>query len=149
MNQPVAYNGVEIQVLSCRLLDDDDWSQIETSYDKDIESVAEAKCLVPEIQIKNTGSQVQKVNLASFSAQSGAWRNGIDMKAFQVMNEDKENLSSTVLPGQTVTMKLPYPMSSVQLGRQSWGTVKQRDFQLVLSLYPVKRTIKLIIKSHI
>ncbi len=143
MNQSVPYNGVEIQVVSCRLLEGSDWRQIETAYHKDIDEGVETKCLVPEIQIKNTSSQAKEIRVSSFSAQSGAWRNGINLETLAAMNAEKENRSSTIMPGQTVTMKLPYVMSSSQFGQQNWSTVRQRDFQLVLSLYPVKQTVKL------
>lgn len=96
--------------------------------------------LVAEIQMKNESNEVKKTSLTQVIAESGAWSNGFDMDLFIALNNvDKVYIS---LEGhEERTFKVPYIMYKSQFKSSEWESVKDREYELVLSTYPVKNQV--------
>lgn len=96
--------------------------------------------LVAEIQMKNESDEVKKTSLTQVIAESGAWSNAFDMDLFIALNNiDKVYIS---LDGhEERTFKVPYIMYKSQFKSSEWESVKDREYELVLSTYPVKNQV--------
>lgn len=137
------FQGVSMQVLNLKRLNDTDLKRFGALYDKDLYFGEELYCIVPEIRIKNDTSTPKKIDTTILTAESGAWCNGISLSLFTVLNKKDDTLYPTLQPKESITIKLPYTMNVSQFGKHNWKTVASRQYSLVFSLYPVKKTIRL------
>lgn len=90
--------------------------------------------LMVELTIHNPTQEEQYFGVPD-SLESGAWRNGVDVPMYDYLNPKAfEALGS----GETITVKMPFTMSYNQFTPSRWKTVREREYQLMLSLYPEK-----------
>lgn len=141
MSQPVSYNSFQITVERSAFLADD---QIQTVLAEEVEEGYEPKIIVLDVTITNKADTEHTLDLTPFVLQSGAWKNGIHMLAFLRLNDTSANqatLNPSLKPGESRSLRLPFSMLSSNFAPQKWDSVEQREYSLVLSLYPIKQTI--------
>ena len=100
------------------------------------------RALLVEVEIGNASSESRKVHVRDFSAQSGAWANGLYAPVYMTLNEDPSTIVE-LAPGEEARRTLVYLMYDMQFNGDGWDGVDERSFDLVLALYPDKHLIEL------
>lgn len=99
----------------------------------------EEELLMVELTIHNPTEEEQYFGVPN-SLESGAWSNGISVPMYDYLNpETDEPLDS----GETITVKMPFRLSYIQFTPSRWKTVRDRQYDLLLSLYPEKVVMEL------
>ena len=95
--------------------------------------------LMVELTIHNPTEEEQYFGVPN-NLESGAWKNGVDVPMYNYLNPEAfEPLES----GESITVKMPFTMSYVQFIPSRWKTVRDRQYNLLLSLYPEKVVMEL------
>ena len=100
------------------------------------------KALLVGVEITNISSEIQRVHARDFTAQSGAWANGLYAPLYMALNDD----ASTIIalePGEEIRRTFVYLMYDMQFCSNDWKRVGEREFDLVLALYPDKYLVNL------
>lgn len=147
-SESIDFNGITYQVTDFRFMTDEELETYQANVLNPIRTVSHGetqayKCALVEVKALNTTQQEQSARFTYFCLQSGTWRNGIDLNT--LMNYDKEGgLYYQLPPGKSVTQILAFSFSTRQFKNDRlWQDVEKRNYELVLSLYPVKRVIEL------
>ncbi len=93
------------------------------------------------LTVTNTGSETVQPELYTCVLQSGAWINGT--ASFSVYENGEETGSLELEPGQKKELKLMYDISSIQFTSSQWEDVKNREYRLMLNLYPIEQSVLL------
>lgn len=142
-SEPVIYDGqFEITVADNYFLDE---QTVKTVFENEISLGQDVKCYLLELTIKNIGDTEKQILIYSFMLESDAWYNGVNMGAFMQLNSDTTDatLQPTLAPGEEYQAKLPFSMISEQFKPASWEEVQNRQYSLVMTLYPQKTSIQL------
>lgn len=95
--------------------------------------------LMVELTIHNPTEEEQYFGVPD-SLESGCWSNGLSVPMYDYLNpEADEPLDSR----ETITVKMPFRLSYVQFTPSRWKTVRDRQYDLLLSLYPEKVVMEL------
>lgn len=112
--------------------------------DEDFQTLSyKRKMLVFQLTARNISQE--KKYLEWFNVQSGTFSNLADPAYFQVAtNKNKSELNSEFLPGEEKSgyVVASYP-ESMTTSKQEWDTLNQKKYELVLTLYPKKVSMKL------
>ncbi len=136
--------GVCMEILDFTVVDADEFSSRYPGYTRGSEgSEDRAVVLVAWIELRATGREASRASLSSVHLQSGAWANGMDAIAYQVMN-DNLGANLKIEPGETAFVAVPFSVSSSYIGRNDLQSfVSDGDFSLVVSVYPDKVSVDL------
>ncbi len=141
LNEKLDYAGVEFMVTDFQLVNEEDIPAI-TPIDGD-ESLGEKKYMIITAKISNQSNKIKEVDLTPIKLESVAFTNAIDMGALIQMSSGKPTLHPTLYPNEEIEMQLPFAMSEVMFTEEDWKNINERDFQVVFSLYPVKKVVEL------
>lgn len=95
--------------------------------------------LMIEMTIHNPTDEEKEFGVPT-NLESKAWCNGLDVPMYVYLNpETNESLAS----GESITVKMPFTMLYLQFKPSQWESVRDREYQLLLSLYPEKAVMKL------
>ena len=103
--------------------------------------IEDFKILLVDVTVRNTGADSREVLLHHFSAQSQAWSNAIDLQIFHSINEDT-GLNLSLPANSAMNVRLPYLLCTPQF--RDWETAGKRHFDLVLSIYPIKCSVRVM-----
>lgn len=147
-SESIDFNGIAYQVTDFRFMTDEELATYQDNMLNPNRAASggeakEYKCALVEVKAHNTTQEEREARLTYFCLQSGTWRNGIDLMT--LMNyAEKGSLYYQLAPGESVTQVLAFSFSSQQFKNDRlWQDVENRSYELVLSLYPVKRVIEL------
>ena len=93
-----------------------------------------------DIKITNRNENETNLEVYPFTAESGAWMNGVNLDIFGLFNAN-QTLSPSLKPGEIILLRLPFDLLEEHFSKSSWAKIDQRKFVLVLSLYPVKTSM--------
>ena len=99
----------------------------------------ETELLIVEMTVHNPTETEQKVSVP-YEVEADTWCNGRDSPMTSHLNPA---LESPLPAGETITLRLPFDLTYIQFAKANWKTATQRDFRLVLSLYPEKVVMEL------
>lgn len=146
MNEPVLLsNGVSVRVNGARWL-----SEAEKFEYNVVETEEGGVFMTAAVSITATNEGTEKVRpeLYSFELESCAYGQGLNLSAFHSINSEAENVSAspTLGPGESVTGVFPYTIFEEQFPPEDWEHITEREFWLVINLYPQKQSIRLTIE---
>ncbi|SHJ60663.1 hypothetical protein [Parasporobacterium paucivorans] len=104
------------------------------------------KVLLLDIDIVNTSDEDKQMSMINFVAQSQAWSNGWDMDLYSILN-NTEYTNISIEANQSETIQLPFLMYRHQFKEKSWNDIGKRQFDLILTSYPVKNIVKLKVEK--
>lgn len=147
MPDSVSYDGITYEVVGFRFMTEE---ELNTYHAQTIDPSPVAnngkklyKCVLVDMKATNTTQEEKLARFTFFSLQSGIWRNAIDLQTLWNYDEDGR-LARNLAPGESVTQPLPYSFAWGQFKSDKlWEGVEDRDYELVLTLYPVKRVIEI------
>lgn len=118
------------------------------TYASEKEIFKEAECIMVTVNIKNMSEEKQRVTLDRFALTSQAWTNCAMPDKYMAVNKkwNSEQYQSGPIyieSGEEQTLILPFLLVKKGFRQKQWEHVKERNYELVLSLYPVKKQIKL------
>lgn len=111
--------------------------------DEDFQTLSyKRKMLVFQLTAQNISQETK--HLEWFNVQSGTFSNLADPAYFQVTDKNVSELNSEFLPGEKKSgyVVAAYP-ESMTTSKQEWDTLDQKKYELVLTLYPKKISMKL------
>ena len=120
----------EITATDVSFMSQEDFSDI---YAFEKEMFKEAECIMVTVNIKNMSEEKQRVTLEGFTLTSQAWTTCTAPDKYMAVNAK----------GEERKLILPFLLVKNGFTQKQWGHVKERNYELVLSLYPVKKQIKL------
>ncbi|MBE6728608.1 MAG: hypothetical protein E7568_00050 [Ruminococcaceae bacterium] len=138
--EKVPYKTFELTVLDYYLLDKE---TLNTLFNEEIRVLGEYQCMIVDLHIKNIDAKEQVLNVYTFILETGAAKNGINLNAFYALNGEKATLSPQISANETIVLKLPFHFTEKNFTKSKWIEFSQRDFSLVLNLYPKKLIINL------
>ena len=140
MKEHVNYSNCEISVNDYYFMEQSDINLLFESEQKNYQKV---ECIVLNVNIQNNSDSFQQVDITSLILKSDIWKNAIHFAGFMELNEDASMIVE-LDSKQTKTLLLPFSINSVQFSSlKTWSHCKTMQYELVLSLYPIKNTIKL------
>lgn len=100
------------------------------------------------VNIKNMSEEKQRVTLEGFTLTSQAWTTCTAPDKYMAVNEkwnseQYQSGSIYIESGEERKLILPFLLVKNGFTQKQWEHVKERNYELVLSLYPVKKQIKL------
>lgn len=139
--QPVKYNDIELVLNHSAFLQEE---EIKTVLIEELEEGFTPKMIVLDVTVTNTAETEQTMDFTPFILESGAWKNAVHMMAFLRLNDGAKTaptMTPILQPGESLTLRLPFLMMPSQFSERKWDAVEERSYELVLSLYPKKRSI--------
>lgn len=145
LGETLIMDGIEITATNVEFMNQESFSEI-YAYEK--ETFKEAECIMVTVTIKNTSEERQRITLDSFALTSGAWTNSVGADKYMAVNEkfNSEQYKSGPIyieAGCERKIILPFLLVKDNFTKKQWEHVKERNYELVLSLYPKKQQIKL------
>jgi hypothetical protein len=104
--------------------------------------LADQAMVVVNLTLRNDNTVPTAVDLRNWYLESAAWRNGLDLPAFQLLNPG-QSPSVSLEASDTVTVELAYSLYSFQFKPGQWLSAPARDFELVQLAYPDKKLLEL------
>lgn len=97
-----------------------------------------------ECEVTYRGEDIGAIKniLEYFYLQSEGFANGIELDLFKIAN-DQSTYRNEIEPGETRHICIPFSMISEQFKKKSWETIRNRKFDFVIGIYPVKKVIHL------
>ena len=140
VSQPVLLDNFEILVSDSYFLDSE---AAKEALIVESEAGLNAKCIVLDFSVTNISDSPQNIEVGAFQLQSGAWHNGVSFIAYRDMNSDvnEGSLNLQIEPGETCQVKLPFSMIDFHFFPDDWDYVEDRQYELVLSFYSIKRVL--------
>ena len=89
------------------------------------------------LTITNKADRPMELPAYTFNLESVDWANSISSAYFFLLN-NTESFVLRIEPGQSETVTLPYFLPS-EVFQETTDVLKERDFKLIYSVYPVKR----------
>lgn len=137
-------NGYSVQVLSKKMYTKSELNptlqdMIPTNFP---ELQDDFRICVVEVKFQNLNEVEAPLEVFRFMLQSGAWANGIDHEIFDIFNPEGK-LNMVCKPNEEKTLLLTYSVIKKNFHEQDWVNIDQRNFDLVLSVYPEKGLIHL------
>ena len=140
----VSYNGFKINVTGAKILNDSEIKKWNHSFYDSIKIDGQTmETVIVNIQIKNTTSSKAVYDVSSICLESNYWSNGIVLNGFLALNSSNDSMRPVLNPREVLSLQLPYTMIPTQFKKVDWSEVKHRQFNLVLSFYPIKRVVLL------
>lgn len=144
LNEKVEYDGFEICVTKMAFLDKEKTSELLAD---EIEQFGDCRCALIYVSVKNNQKEEREIELYPFTLESDAWKNSVIMSAYQEINEEyvtegRVTLRPVIEAGGSYECVLTYCIAKVNFTEKQWKSVENRNYNLVLSLYPVKKSIK-------
>lgn len=145
LNEVAELDGFEVSVSKMEFLDEGSTKEL---FADEIERYGDCRCILVYITVKNNRSEKARIELYPFVLESDAWKNSVIMSAFLKVNEEyvtegRATLQPEIEAGGTYECILTYSIAKVSFTENQWKGLKNRNYNLVLSLYPVKKSIQL------
>lgn len=148
--QNVEYKSLNLMVERSTLIDCD---QIQKHMYQDIKSLnqnmavlGECKVLIVRVKIQNLNHKSYGMSVANLVAKSGAWANGVDMGLFYQLNPSSQ---FNIVLGENCSTEvdIPFLLYEKHFSKDKFKNINKRDFQLILSVYPLYSAITLNLKD--
>lgn len=140
MGETINYlNIFEIMVMDAEFLSDEKAQElfdVENNF-KDFEQ----EYLVTTLNIRNISGETQRFSPSDLTFQSGAFFNGIMLHFMEQLNGWRD--MPELKPGEEITIKVPVNIPKSRFRDSQWETVTEREFEIVIALYPEKQVLKL------
>lgn len=145
LGEAMTADDFEITATDVSFMSQEDFSDI-YAFEKEI--FKEAECIMVTVNIKNMSEEKQRVTLDRFALTSQAWTNCAMPDKYMAVNKkwNSEQYQSGPIyieSGEERTLILPFLLVKKGFRQKQWEHVKERNYELVLALYPVKKQIKL------
>lgn len=137
-------NGLKLKATSCEMLpyksikENEELYSVIAKYD-----TGEVNLIKACLTIKNNSDKEAELPLYDVIFQSNDWANAVNLEVFKYFNTDK-SLSVKLESGESTDVVLPSLLHKAQFSSKAWDKIEDRDFSLVLSLYPQKRIIEMV-----
>ena len=145
LGEAMMADDFEITATDVSFMSQEDFSDI---YAFEKEMFKEAECIMVTVNIKNMSEEKQRVTLEGFTLTSQAWTTCTAPDKYMAVNakwnsEQYQSGPIYIESGEERKLILPFLLVKNGFTQKQWGHVKERNYELVLSLYPVKKQIKL------
>lgn len=147
LGQPVSVDDFEITVKKFQMLDSDTLIQQYKIDDDDTINYLRRcpmKIILVTAAVKNNAKSKQGLStvIELCNIQSFAFANGMDQDIFHIVNL-KDSYKSQLKSGEETTVVLPFDLGEPGFKKEDWANINSRKFDLVVSTYPVKKSIHL------
>lgn len=142
MNEPVNYFDFSLCAEKYAIINQNEIKE-KNIISEQLPSGFETKMVLVTLNIKNTSTQEKTIELYPFVLESNGWRSAFDFEAFNKLNSENVSTSLRLKPGKSQTVILPFTMYNSQFKKDYWAKLQNKEFDLIFSLYPIKKYIKL------
>lgn len=141
INEPVKYSNFEITMTGYKMMDKAELQELGSIYDNIKYDNKDIKSIVTTIKISNTSNKSEVLEVYPFTLESVGFSNGINFELFLALNGENKTLNPQLKAGDEVELHLPFTLIEKQFTKLAWTNIPDRQFELVLSLYPEKKSI--------
>lgn len=145
MGQEFEYQNTKIKINNAKFIEGEDLQKdkglldlVNKYYEKQNDNI---KLIVLDMEIKNIADKDNSISLIPFHLESNDFSLQADLPFVMYLNECGMQLD--LKKGESKILKFPVPLSKNFFRKSKWNNVKNRDYDLVYSLYPVKKMIKI------
>ena len=147
LGQPVSVDGFEITAKKFQMMDSDTMIQQYKIDDEDVIKEFRGnpkKVVLVTVAVKNSAKSDQQLFkvIELCNIQSFTYANGMAQDMFHFFNS-QNSYKPQLKSGEQTTIVLPYDMGDSQFTKENWANISSRKFDLVVSTYPVKKSIHL------
>jgi len=140
IGEPVDYNNLQFTVTDAGFMPHEKSDEL---WADELDTFPGCKGYYVTVTVNNTGTEEKKLSLGNFELVSDAWINGVDLEKFLTVNSDDIKQKFLLKPGDSITCTLPFLIVKENFTNKQWEQIEHRNFELVLSIYPVKRIVNL------
>lgn len=90
-------------------------------------------------KVINTGNEEKHCNLGEWCLITDTYAQGVDLEHVYEVNEENVAGKLTLKPGESCTITVPFMIGKVNFTDEQWKHIRDQQFRVVLSLYPVKK----------
>lgn len=147
MNQPVRFHGLDITVKKFQMLNSETLIQ---QYKIDDENILKelhlcpTKAILVTVSVKNSEKSEQRLSpfLTQCGIQSFTLASEVNEDLFFICNSE-DSYKPQLKSGEETTVVLPFDLGETGFSKENWANINSRKFDLVVSTYPVKKSIHL------
>lgn len=101
------------------------------------------KVMEVTVTLDNKSQKNETLHMSDMYLESTGASNGLSKSISDVSDGYYAGLTQELKPGESRQIILPYEILSNQFSKSQWKKIKERDFRLTYSAYPVKRELEL------
>lgn len=141
MNEIMKIEDIDLSVKKVKIIDSksDVIPQDVIDYINEIGN--SAKLILVFVYIDNASSNNQEMALYEYALQNEIWSDGIPRELLYYYNDSDIDLIFNVKAGEKKKIVIPFIMYDFQVKENQWKNLDSNKFQLVITKYPIKRTI--------
>lgn len=140
LNEAVRYNGYEFVVQSGYFLNDDELLEV---WGDDLNNYSDAEAYMVTIDITKVDADADYISLGNFELLSETYRQGPDLLVFRALNDHLSKLFNELDQGETQTYIFPYMLVKEQFSNSQWKKIKERQYNIVFTLYPIMKMVRI------
>ena len=95
------------------------------------------------ISFKNDGNETADIDILDIGASTSGWSNIPDFDFYYKIGNPEREHHFELAPKEEITMELPYLFAEPNFRNGQWEKIEEKEYSLVVALYPVKRMIKI------
>lgn len=137
-----------VQVTDYKVISYDDLKKLVPNYTGEDSFADKENILYLFVNAKftNKTSETQTLSIpAMMSAETEVWSNGLSMGLFSVINPKITGnpVNLMIKANESIDVVLPYSLFQNHFNKSDWKNVKNLNFDIPISLYPVKNIVQL------
>ncbi len=139
-------SAITVTAETCCMASLDEICEVVPEYENDAKASSsndESLFLIVRAAFHNGGESEEEATPLYLKAAADSWANGMDVRLFRKLN-GIEGTTLTLSPDESASALLPFKLQRSQFGMQgSWEKAPAIDYELVSSVYPVRRAISI------
>lgn len=148
MNERIEGGAASVCVTGCRLASVEEVKKSAPDYEMvlaDDNGNTQFRYLLITVLFSNDSQSRQELSIpAMLHAQTVTWSNGMDLELFHFLNPGETGPGYMEMEADAEkTLVLPYLLTSGQFKENDWNNIKHLQYQISVSVYPVKHVIDL------
>ncbi len=146
MNETIDGGAASVRVTGCRIASVEEVKKSAPDYEiAGSTGQTDYKFLLITVQFRNVSNTKQELSIpAMLHAQTVTWSNGMELELFHHLNPGETGPGYMEMgAGSEKTLILPYLLTSGQFNEKDWNRVERLQYQISVSIYPVKHVIDL------
>lgn len=142
IEEAIEYDGVEYTVKDARFYTMG--QQEQESFPEDTIFMDGSGMIKLDLEVRNISGEKKTVESAYRRLETEGWSGGVDMNLYLYFNPDAPEMVWELEPGEVRTCILAYPIIPLAFSEKEWREVENREYCYVLSLYPIKKMIRIL-----
>lgn len=143
LNQSVEFSDCNIIVNDYYFLDQ---QSVDKLFTNEIQAGQKVLSIILDVNFLNQSKETKNIDISSLILTSSSWKNAIHLMSYLELNEPLGITSTNIIldAQESISLKLPFCINSAQFRDfKDWEKSISQEYELIVSLYPLKNTVLL------